>query len=314
MISNKMKGNAALLFTALIWGSGFIAQKLGMSVLPPLAFNGIRQLCAGIVLSPILIVALKKNGYFSREKNSYEQIIQRRKSVILGGFVCGAFLMLGTNLQQVGLVTVSAGKSGFITAIYIVLVPLFSIFFGKKLTLKTVFCCTLAMVGFAFLSLRGGLGNITQGDLLTFVSAVFFACQIIAVNNFVTKDNDLLLSVLQMLISGAVTLVISLIFESFTFADVMQCVPILAYTTFLPTAMGYTLQIVGQKYTDATTASFLMSLESVFSVIFGALILHEVMSGKELLGCVLIFAANIIVQIEDRPKLLRSPQDSSGED
>ena len=169
------------------------------------------------------------------------------------------------------------------------------------------------MVGFAFLSLRGGLGNITQGDLLTFVSAVFFACQIIAVNNFVTKDNDLLLSVLQMLISGAVTLVISLIFESFTFADVMQCVPILAYTTFLPTAMGYTLQIVGQKYTDATTASFLMSLESVFSVIFGALILHEV-SGKELLGCVLIFAANIIVQIEDRPKLLRSPQDSSGED
>lgn len=311
MISNKMKGNAALLFTAVIWGSGFIAQKLGMSVLPPLAFNGIRQLCAAIVLMPYLAYNLKKSGYFSREKSTYEQIRARKNQVILGGFVCGAFMMLGSNLQQVGLVTVSAGKSGFITAIYIVMVPLLSIFLGKKLTLKTIFCCTLAMVGFAFLSLRGGLGNVTSGDIITLISAVFFAYQIIAVNNFVTKENDILLSVLQMFISGAATVPLSLLCESYTFADLMQCAPIITYSTLLPTALGFTFQIVGQKYTDATTASFLLSLESVFSAIFGAIVLHESMSGKELLGCFFIFLSNIIVQIEGRPKLPRSPRDSS---
>lgn len=311
MISNKMKGNAALLFTALIWGSGFIAQKLGMNALPPLAFNGIRQLCAAIVLSPILLVTLKKNKYLSREENSYEQVKNRKNQALIGGLVCGIFLMLGSNLQQIGLVTVSAGKSGFITAIYIVMVPIISVFFGKKLTLKTVACCVIAMTGFALLSLRGGLGNVTQGDIITFISAIAFAAQIIAVNNYVNRNNDLLISVLQMLFSGVTTTILSIIIENYGVADIIACAPVLAYSTFLPTAIGFTLQVVGQKYTDPTTASFLLSLESVFSAIFGALLLSEVMSGRELAGCTLIFLSNVLVQIEDLPKLLRSRRDSS---
>lgn len=311
MISNKMKGNAALLFTALIWGSGFIAQKLGMNALPPLAFNGIRQLCAALVLSPILIVSLRKSKYLSKKENSYEQIRNRKNHALIGGLVCGVFMMLGSNLQQVGLVTVSAGKSGFITAIYIVMVPIISVFFGKKLTLKTAVCCVIAMTGFAFLSLRGGLGNVTQGDILTFISAICFAGQIIAVNNYVNRNNDLLISVLQMLFTGVTTTILSVIFETYSFADIIACGPVLAYSTLLPTAVGFTLQVVGQKYTDPTTASFLLSLESVFSAIFGALLLSESMSGRELLGCILIFLSNLLVQIEDLPKLLRSRRDSS---
>lgn len=298
MLSNRMKGNMALLFTAMIWGSGFIAQKLGMGVLPPLAFNGFRQLFAAVVMLPVLAINLRKTGYMSIEKNSPEELQRKRKYAIKSGCVCGLFLALGTNLQQIGLVTVSAGKSGFITAIYIVLVPLISLLFGEKFTLKIASCCTLAMVGFAFLSLRGGLGNVTGGDIITLASAFFFACQIVAVNRYVTDESDLLLSCSQFAFTGITTVLVSLLIESYTVGGVMACMPIILYATIFPTAIGYTFQVVGQKYTDATTASFLMSLESVFSVVFGALFLAESMSGRELIGCALIFLANILVQIE----------------
>ena len=211
-------------------------------------------------------------------------------------------MSLGSNLQQIGLVTVSAGKSGFITAIYIVLVPLFSIFMGVKLTKKVVLCCTIAMVGFAFLSLRGGLGGVTIGDWLTLASAAAFALQIIAVNHFVDKDNDLVISVIQMAVTGVSSLLISFIFENYTWSGFVACLPVLIYMACVPTAIGFTMQIVGQKYTDSTTASFLMSLESVFAVIFGALILGEHMSGREFIGCILIFVANLLVQMGDGEK------------
>lgn len=302
MLSNRSKGNIALLLTAIIWGSGFIAQKLGMGVLPPLAFNGLRQLLAAVVMLPILAANLKVTGHLSREKHSSEEIASRQKQALKAGCVCGLFLALGTNLQQIGLVTVSAGKSGFITAIYIVMVPLISILFGKRFTGKIALCCTLAMVGFAFLSLRGGLGNVTSGDLITLLSAFCFACQIVAVNHYVTDETDLLLSCTQFAFVGITTVIVSLAVESYTLGGVLECMPIILYATIFPTAIGYTLQVVGQKYTDATTASFLMSLESVFSVIFGALFLAESMSGRELLGCALIFIANALIQIEKPEK------------
>ncbi|MBQ0005718.1 MAG: DMT family transporter [Clostridiales bacterium] len=299
---DKTKGNIALLTTAIVWGTGFIGQKLGMATLPAIGFNGSRQFLAMFVLLPIALAGLKKSGYFDKTANSIAVLDERYRRTLKGGLVCGIFMSLGTNLQQIGLVTVSAGKSGFITAIYIVLVPLFSIFLGVKLTKKVVLCCTIAMVGFAFLSLRGGLGGITAGDWLTLASAACFALQIIAVNYFVDKDNDLTISVIQMFVTGVSSLLISFIFENYTWGGFVACLPVLIYMACVPTAIGFTLQIVGQKYTDSTTASFLMSLESVFAVIFGALILGEHMSGKELIGCVLIFVANLLIQMGDAEK------------
>lgn len=296
-MKDRTKGNLALLTTAIVWGTGFIGQKLGMATLPAVGFNGTRQLLAMFVILPIVLMGLKKSGYFNKEQNSVAVIEERKRRTLMGGLVCGIFMSLGSNLQQIGLMTVSAGKSGFITAIYIVLVPLFSIFFGVKLTKKVALCCTIAMVGFAFLSLRGGLGGVTLGDWLTLASAACFALQIIAVNHYVDKDNDLTISVLQSAVTAGTSLIVSFIFENYTWGGFVACLPVLIYMACVPTAIGFTMQIVGQKYTDSTTASFLMSLESVFAVIFGALILGEHLSGREFIGCILIFVANLLVQM-----------------
>lgn len=299
-MSDRFKGNAALLFTAIVWGTGFIAQKLGNGVMPPMTFNAIRQIMAAIVLSPIMLAGLRRSGYLSHERNSYDQIAFRKNKLIKAGALCGTFLMIGTMTQQIGLLTVSAGKSGFITALYIVFTPILSVVIGGRVSKKTFACVAVAMVGFALLSLRGGLGNTTPGDWWTLVSALGFAAQIVAVNIFVDRDNDLIISVLQMAFAGIVGLIIAVILERPDLTQITEGLPILLYATFVPTAIGYTFQIVGQKYTDSTTAALLMSLESVFAAVFGAIFLKEFMSPMELAGCVVIFIAVVVDQVDLR--------------
>ena len=296
---DRTKGNIALLLTAMLWGTGFIAQKLGNEVLPPMAFNAIRQIMAGIVLCPVLALSLKKEGYLSRELNSEEQLRRKRSRMLIAGLICGFFLLVGTGTQQIGLVTVSAGKSGFISSVYIVFVPLFSVVLGVRVRPRTFLCVALAMAGFAVMSLRGGLGGATAGDWWTLASAAGFAAQIVAVNYFVEKGNDILISVLQMFVCGFLGLAISLIAEQPALTAVWECMPILLYSTFVPTAMGYTLQIVGQKYTSSSTAALIMSLEAVFAAIFGALFLREMMSFREIAGSAIILAATILGQRGD---------------
>lgn len=297
-MSNKAKGNAALLMTAVLWGSGFIAQKLGNEVLPPMAFNSIREIMAALVLCPFLAVSLRRTGYLSRGSNTPEQLEEKRRRMVRACAVCGTFMLIGTATQQIGLLTVSAGKSGFISDVYIVLTPLFVVLLGNRVRLKSVLCAVIALAGFGVMSLRGGLGGATAGDWLTLVSAAGFAAQINSVNYFVDRDNDILISVLQMGFAGVASLVISLLTESVTPAQVAACIPILLYSTFIPTAGGYTLQVIGQKYTDASTAALLMSLEAVFAAIFGALFLSEMMSARELAGSAIILAAVIWGQKE----------------
>lgn len=295
-MSNKSKGNIALLLTAMAWGSGFIAQKLGNQVMPPIAFNAIRQLMAALVLFPFMLLTMKRSGYFSAGKNSEEQLSYKRRKMLMAGIVCGFFLMAGTTTQQIGLLTVSAGKSGFISSVYIVFVPIFSIVLGVRVRPKSLACVAMAMAGFAIMSLKEGLGGATAGDWLTLVSAAAFAAQIVSVNYFVDKDNAILISVLQMFFGGVMGMILSLCTEPQSLAPVIECMPILLYSTFVPTSLGYTLQIVGQKYTDSSTAALLMSLESVFALIFGFLFLREVMTVRELIGSAIILAATIIGQ------------------
>ena len=297
-MKDRTKGNLALLLTAIVWGTGFISQKLGNEVMPPMTFNAVRQLMAGMVLTPLVLSGLKKSGYLSNEKNSESELVFRKKRLLLAGVLCGIFMLIGTDTQQIGLLTVSAGKSGFISALYIVMVPFFSVLVGDKVKLKSVLCVIMAMIGFAVMSLQGGLSGSTPGDWWTLVSAAGFAAQIVVVNMFVDKDNALALSCLQFYFCGIAGLVIAVLLEGPHIAAVFAGMPILLYQTFVPTATGYTLQIVGQKYTDSSTAALIMSLEAVFAAIFGALFLREMMSLREIIGAAIIFTATIIGQKE----------------
>ena len=297
-MKNRTKGNLALLLTAIVWGTGFISQKLGNEVMPPMTFNAVRQLMAGMVLTPLVLHGLKKSGYLSKENNSEAQLDYRRRRLLLAGVLCGVFMLIGTDTQQIGLLTVSAGKSGFISALYIVIVPFFSVLVGDRVRLRSVVCVIMAMIGFAVMSLQGGLGGTTPGDWWTLVSAAGFAAQIVVVNMFVDKDNALALSCLQFYFCGIAGLIIAVLMEGPHLAAVFAGLPILLYQTFVPTATGYTLQIVGQKYTDSSTAALIMSLEAVFAAIFGALFLKEMMSFREIAGAAIILAATILGQKE----------------
>ena len=301
-MSNKTKGNLILLLTAVLWGSGFISQKLGNSLMPPMTFNAVRQILSGIVLTPIVMQTMQKNGYLSVESNTAEEIARKRRNLKIGGMCCGLFLLLGTTTQQIGLLTVSAGKSGFITSLYIVIVPLISVVIGSKVSRKSVACVAMAMMGFAVMSLKGGLGGATDGDWLTLMSAASFAAQIVAISIFVDEGNAVRLSQLQFFFSGAVGLLIAILVESPTPAAVAAGIFPLLYQALVPGAAGYTLQMVGQRYTDSTSAALIMSLEAVFATIFGALVLHEIMTCRELLGAAIIFAAVIISQIDIKKK------------
>lgn len=293
-----MKGNLALLLTAAVWGTGFVAQRLGNEILPPMTFNAIRQLAASLVLCPLLIPYFRSGGYLSKDSGSARELAQRKKTLLKAGLICGVLLMTASMLQQIGLVTVSAGKSGFITSIYIVFVPVFGALLGVKTGKKSIVCIIVAMTGFAVMSLRGGLDTITAGDWITLASAAGFAAQIVAVNHFVDEGNAIALSVIQMFVCGVTGIVLALTMEQSGAEAVRDCVPILLYATFIPTAVGYTMQIVGQKYTDPTIAALILSTEAIFSVIFGALFLGEMMSARELAGSAIIFAAVIAGQIE----------------
>lgn len=297
-MSDKNKGNLILLLTAALWGTGFISQKLGNAVMPPMTFNAVRQLMAAIVLTPVAMRGLRTSGYLSPKLNTREQLDHRKKRLLKAGLFCGAFMLIGTATQQIGLLTVSAGKSGFISSIYIVFTPLFSVIVGSKVSRRTVLCIALAIFGFGVMSLQGGLGGATAGDWLTLVSAAGFAAQIVAVNCFVDKDNAILISQAQFFFCGIVGLVIALAAEGPTLAAVFAGIPVLLYQTFVPTAGGYTLQIIGQKYTDSSTAALIMSLEAVFAMICGALFLHEMMSAREIAGAAIIFAATLLGQRE----------------
>lgn len=287
-----------MLLTAILWGTGFISQKLGNRVMPPMTFNAVRQLMAAVVLTPLVLYGLKKSGYLSRESNMYSQLADRKKRLLKGGVLCGLFMLIGTATQQIGLLTVSAGKSGFISSIYIVFTPLFSVIVGSKVKRRTVICIAIAIMGFAVMSLKGGISGATPGDWLTLASAAGFAAQIVAVNCFVDKDNAVLLSQLQFFFCGAAGLAVALIMEGPAWAGVLAGIPILLYQTFVPTAGGYTLQIIGQKYTDSSTAALIMSTEAIFAMIFGAIFLHEMMSMREIAGAAIIFAATILGQRE----------------
>lgn len=290
-MNKKLKGNLILLLTAIIWGSGFVCQSLGMDSIGPNTFNGIRTLLGAFVLLPVIWfmdMGRKKNGV----KEEYS-----KKNLILGGIACGILLCAASTVQTLGLKYTTSGKSGFITAMYIIIVPFLGIFMKKKVGALTYIGAVIALVGLYMLSLAKTGFDINFGDVLTLICAVLFSFHILTVDYISDKADGVKLSCVQFFVCGFLNLVMMFLFEKPEPAVILSCWKPIAFSGFLSCGAGYTLQIVGQKYTDPTPAAIIMSLESVFAAIFGALILKEYMGVTEILGCIIMFAAIIIVQL-----------------
>lgn len=280
-----------LLLATVIWGSAFVSQSVGMDHIGPFTFQAVRCAVAFVGLIPVILIA-------DRFKNDQKSFIKRWADPRLwkAGLLCGIPLFLACNLQQVGLVDTDAGKSGFLTAMYIVIVPLIGIFLKRKATIMVPISVALAVVGLYFLSCVG-VTQVNTGDLLTIGCAVMFAVQITFVDIFAQDADALRLNAIQALVCAVLSACVMLFTETPTWSGIYSCTLPLLHTGLLSMGLAYYLQIIGQKHLDTTPASLIMSLESVFAAVFGVLILHETMTGWEILGCVLVFAAVILSQI-----------------
>lgn len=296
-MSKKMRANFLLLLTALIWGSAFVAQIKGMDNLGPFSYAAVRNLVGGLFLVPITLYFRKKD----KTVRTKEEEASEKKNMIIGGICCGLVLFVAGSLQQVGLGYTTAGKAGFITALYIVIVPLLGLFIRKRVRPVIWGCVLVAAIGLYLLSITNGF-TIGKGDFLVLLCALGFSVHILVIDHFSPKTDGVAMSCIQFFVVALCSGIVMFIFEEPTVANILSAwLPIL-YAGVLSSGVGYTLQIVAQKDTDPTMASLLMSLESVFALVAGMIILHEMMSGRQMLGCVLMFGAIIVAQLPQRSK------------
>lgn len=286
------KNTALLLLAAFIWGSSFVAQSVGMDSMQPFTFNGIRTLIGGFVLIPCIFVLDKLKS----PKERAEAAQMDKKTLLIGGVSCGVVLCAASNLQQIGMQYTSVGKSGFLTALYIVIVPVLGLLFKRRCGLQTWLGVGLALVGFYLLCMSGGF-VLERGDVYLLVGAVLFSVHILVIDHFSPLVDGVKMSCIQFLTSGTISCVIMLLTEQPTLSGIWVGIVPLLYAGVLSCGVAYTLQIVGQKNYNPTIATLLLSLESVFSVLTGWVVLHERLTERELLGCVLIFAAVILAQV-----------------
>lgn len=303
-LSRKTRGNLLLLLTAFIWGTAFVAQVSGMEEIQAFTFNFSRNVVAGISL----LILIKIWPYII--KSPLVETQEMKKPTVIGGIVCGFVLTLAMSFQQLGLsgpYASTAGKAGFITALYIVLVPLLGIFIGKKISLRIWMCVFLAAIGLYLLSIQQGF-TIQLGDLLVLICAFFYALHILVVDHFSPKSNGVKMSMIQFFVAAILSGIVMLAIENFTWESVLKSsIPIL-YTGMISSGVGFTLQIVAQKDTDPTMASLIMSLESVFAVLAGALILGETLSLREALGCIIMFIALVLAQMPSKEERILSKE------
>ena len=293
MKNNFLRQNVLPLLAALIWGTAFVAQSICAPYVPPFAFNAIRSLIAFVLLIGVTRVfdaAARKRGRQPKETD--------RKSLILGGLCTGVFLAIASNLQQIGLADTAAGKAGFITALYVVLVPVLGIVLKRRASLQTWFSVAIAVAGLYLLCIKAGSSfTLETGDFFILLCAFFFACQIMSIDHFGARVDGIKLSCVQFLVAGLISTVLSAVFETVDWAAVFRCIWPILYVAVFSSCVAYTLQILAQQASDPTVVTLLLSLESVFSVLAGAVILHEQLSGREYLGCLLMFVAVVLAQI-----------------
>lgn len=291
-MKQHIKSSLILLLTATIWGVAFVAQSVGMEYIGPFTFNAIRCVLGGLVLIPVILVLKKK-----KETGAENQEKEDKKTLWAGGIACGVILCIASNLQQFGIMEASVGKSGFFTALYIVMIPVIGIFIGKRPGIKLWFCVALAVVGMYLLCMKDGSFTIERADIMLLLCALAFSFHILVVDYFSPKVDGVKMSCIQFFVCGVLSAVGMLFTETPDISNIQAAWLPLLYAGLLSCGVGYTLQIVGQKGINPVIASLIMSLESVISALAGWVILGQVLSPKEILGCVLMFVAIIITQI-----------------
>ena len=295
-MKNKLRGTLALITAVLIWGSAFIAQSVGMERIGPFTFQTFRNGLAILFLIPMAFL-------LDIGKCSAKQSLEKWKNPKLwkAGLLCGIALFCAASFQQVGLVYTDAGKAGFITAMYIIGVPLLGIFVKRKPSKAALFSVLLAVAGLYLLS-AVGVSHVNKGDLLLMGCALCYSFQILFVEFFGADQDAIRLNCIQVLVTFLLSTVCMFATETFRMEDVYSALGALAYAGILSTGIAFTLQLIGQKDLDPTPAAVIMSMESVVAVICGAVILKETMTAWEISGCVLMFAAVILSQLPEKKK------------
>ena len=294
MRSRRLRANLLLLLTAMIWGAAFVSQRVGMDYVGPFTFLCTRSFLGGVILLPLIAV-------FNQKIPGQPPQPGERKRLILGGVLCGTALFVASALQQIGIQETSVGKAGFLTAMYIVMIPLCGLFLGRRVPGRTWAAVLLALIGMYFLCLYGGgLEGINRGDVLELLCALCFTGHILIIDRFTGNVDGVKMSCIQFFVCGILSFFFMMALETPSWSQILAAWMPICYAGILSSGAGYTLQIIAQKDTDPTVASLLMSLESVFSLLAGWIILGQRMTGWELLGCALMFAAIVWVQLPER--------------
>lgn len=297
-MKKQLKGSLSIIAATIIWGSTFVAQSVGMDHIGPFTFQAVRCLLGGLILLPIIAIA-DRFSHAADGKNFFSR--WREKKLWKAGLLCGTPLFIAMNLQQMGMVYTDAGKAGFLTAMYIVFVPILGIFIGQKPSKWIPLSVLLGVTGLYLLSCVG-VTQISTGDLLLLGCALAFAVQILCVDKFARQVDCLRLNCINAFLCAALSGILVIFTEEPTLESIINCSGSLAYAGALSTAIAYSLQNIGQRDLPPTTASLLMSMESVFAVLSGWLVLSERLTLWEGLGCVLVFIAVILSQIPDKTK------------
>lgn len=291
-----LRQSLLLLLTAVIWGSAFVAQSVGMEYVEPFTFTALRNVIGAAVLVPCI-------GFGRRMRTQTELQVEdksgkaERKTLLAGGVSCGLLLFVASNLQQFGIQYTTVGKAGFITAMYIVLVPILGIFLKKKAGSRVWIGVVIAVAGLYLLCMTDGAFSLQKGDLLVLVCAFAFAVHILVIDYFVVRVDGVMMSCIQFFVCGVLSAVCMFLFEKPDVMRILQAWAPILYAGVLSSGVGYTLQIVGQKGMNPTVASLILSLESVVSVIAGWAVLGQSLSVRELIGCGLMFGAIVLVQL-----------------
>ena len=301
MKDRKMLGNALLILTAMIWGTAFVFQRTGMESIEPITFNAARMALAAVAVGAVSVVtAPAEKKRFAGERITgpgEEQHRAYNRNTLIGGICCGTFLAAASIFQQMGIVYTTAGKAGFITAMYMLLVPVIgTVFFHKRNSWIVWLAVLIGVAGMYLLCMTEGF-RLTRGDTLVCICALLFSGHILCCDHFVQLGDPIRISAIQFAACTVLSAIAAVILEQPTWDKIVSAAIPILYCGLISGGLGYTLQIIAQKFTDPTVASLLMSLESVFAVIAGALLLGERMTGREILGCVIMFAAIVLVQI-----------------
>lgn len=274
-----------LVLAAIVWGFAFVAQKAGMDDLGPLAFNGIRFLIGAITLLPFTLLIKDRKTY-----------TEKPTSLIKAGLISGSVLFAAATIQQFGIVFTTAGNAGFITSIYVIIVPIIGMFFKQKVKTLTWIGAIIAIVGLYFLSVSEMM-TISPGDLLVFSSAFVWAVQVLLASYYSVRVNVIKLAIIQFTLTGLLSLFLSFYFESYGLANIYNAIVPLLYGGFMSVALAFTLQLIAQRKADPTHAAIILSTESVFAAIGGWIVLNEKLTPIETMGAILMFSGVILSQL-----------------